>query len=249
MKDYQRFRIRRAQAKSGTERRRRGAQLELPRHRHRGRRAEELSGRPDGSFQELRARSARGAAILRQLQPRHVSSGSWRFLNARMTGQNRPVLPKMVVGPAGDKYELEADRMARAVMAFLSSPRIKSVAGARVVGNGIRRQQLARRSLYARGGAIHRDAEAAIRVAKGGGRTLPNGLRTQMEAAFGVEFRRVRIHTGIMSDRLNRYLGSAAFTTGKDIFFGKGFYRPGSREGKELLAHELTHVVQQRKRQ
>ncbi|MDE2842629.1 MAG: DUF4157 domain-containing protein [Chloroflexota bacterium] len=154
----------------------------------------------------------------------------------------------MVVGPAGDEYEREADRVARAVVAFLSSPRIKSVAGARAAGYGIRRQQLARRSLHDRGGVIHRDAEIAIRLAKGGGRALPNGLRTQLEAAFGADFRRVRIHTGVMSNQLNRYLGSAAFTTGKDIFFRKGFYRPGSNEGKELLAHELTHVIQQRPR-
>jgi len=154
----------------------------------------------------------------------------------------------MLVGPAGDKYEREADRVARAVVAFLSSPRVRSVVGARVVADGIRRRQLARRPLPAIGGAVHRDAETAIRLAKGGGRALPSGLRTRMEAAFGADFHRVRIHTGVMSNRLNRYFGSAAFTTGKDIFFGKGYFRPDSREGKELLAHELTHVIQQRQR-
>ncbi|MDE2778233.1 MAG: DUF4157 domain-containing protein [Chloroflexota bacterium] len=248
MKEYQRFKIRRTQPKSRKEDRRQGAQHKPSLLRLHGRLTEQLPAQLEGSYPGYRARSARGAAILRQLQHGPGRRTPMRFLNVQMTDEGRPILTRMLVGPAGDKYEREADRVARAVVAFLSSPRIKSVAGARVAANGIRRQQLARRPLHARGGVIHRDAEAAIRTAKGGGRALPNGLKTQLEAAFGADFRRVRIHTGVMSNHLNRFLGSAAFTTGKDIFFRRGFYRPDSNEGKELLAHELTHVIQQRQR-
>jgi hypothetical protein len=87
--------------------------------------------------------------------------------------------------------------------------------------------------------------ELAITQARGGGRALDSGVRRQMEHAFGCDFTRVRVHTGAQSDALNKTLNAVAFTTGQDIFFRDSTYDPGSRVGRELLAHELTHVVQQ----
>jgi hypothetical protein len=55
----------------------------------------------------------------------------------------------------------------------------------------------------------------------------------------------VRVHTSAAADGLNRSLNARAFTTGRDIYFRQGHYNPGSSGGRELLAHELTHVVQQ----
>jgi hypothetical protein len=66
-----------------------------------------------------------------------------------------------------------------------------------------------------------------------------------MGAAFSANFGDVRVHTNDKASRLNESLNSRAFTTGKDVFFRQGEYRPGSSAGRELLAHELTHVVQQ----
>jgi hypothetical protein len=66
-----------------------------------------------------------------------------------------------------------------------------------------------------------------------------------MERALGADFRTVRLHTDDKADWLNRALGARAFTTGEDIFFRRGEYRPGSYSTRRLLAHELTHVVQQ----
>jgi hypothetical protein len=66
-----------------------------------------------------------------------------------------------------------------------------------------------------------------------------------MESAFGSDFSGVRVHTGSEAHALNRAVNAVAFTTGQDIFFRDGAYSPGSTDGKELLAHELTHVVQQ----
>ncbi|MBX5484909.1 MAG: DUF4157 domain-containing protein, partial [Myxococcaceae bacterium] len=66
-----------------------------------------------------------------------------------------------------------------------------------------------------------------------------------MERALGNDFSGVRVHTGPPSERLNQTLGSNAFTTGRDIFFGAGHYAPQTPEGQRLIAHELTHVVQQ----
>jgi hypothetical protein len=66
-----------------------------------------------------------------------------------------------------------------------------------------------------------------------------------MESSFGADFSGVRVHADAQSDTLNQSLNARAFTTGQDVFFRQGAYSPGSSGGRELLAHELTHVVQQ----
>ena len=89
------------------------------------------------------------------------------------------------------------------------------------------------------------EVETAIERQRGKGRGLENSVQRQMETAFGNDFSAVRVHTDTEADSLNQALQARAFTTGKDIFFRQGEYNPGSYQGKELLAHELTHVVQQ----
>jgi hypothetical protein len=79
----------------------------------------------------------------------------------------------------------------------------------------------------------------------GGGRQLPDSARGFFEPRFVRDFGGVRVHTGPKADTLNRALGARAFATGRDIFFRDGEYNPGSSAGRGLLAHELTHVVQQ----
>ncbi|GAA4609864.1 hypothetical protein BJY16_007546 [Actinoplanes octamycinicus] len=81
--------------------------------------------------------------------------------------------------------------------------------------------------------------------ARGTGAALDDAVRAPMEAAFGADFGAVRVHTGGAADRLSRALGAHAFTTGRDIFFRAGGYEPDTTAGRRLLAHELTHVVQQ----
>jgi hypothetical protein len=71
---------------------------------------------------------------------------------------------------------------------------------------------------------------------------MADGTRSTMEASFGADFSGVRLHTDQESSQLNQRLGAAAFTTGNDIFMGSG----ASSSDQGLLAHELTHVVQQR---
>nr|WP_263012694.1 DUF4157 domain-containing protein [Laspinema sp. D3d] len=70
-------------------------------------------------------------------------------------------------------------------------------------------------------------------------------LREPMEREFGADFGGVRVHTGAQADALSRSIQAKAFTTGQDVFFRQGAYEPCSSGGQELLAHELTHVVQQ----
>jgi hypothetical protein len=92
---------------------------------------------------------------------------------------------------------------------------------------------------------VHPGVERAIQEQRGGGQSLDSGVRRHMEGAFGADFSGVRVHTGAQANTLNHSLSARAFTTGQDIFFREGAYQPGSTVGRELLAHELTHVVQQ----
>jgi len=89
------------------------------------------------------------------------------------------------------------------------------------------------------------DLEASIKGARGGGQPLAKSIRTPLERFLGADFRGVKVHTDTKADHLNRAVQAKAFTTGQDVFFRQGEYNPGSREGLGLIAHELTHVVQQ----
>jgi hypothetical protein len=89
------------------------------------------------------------------------------------------------------------------------------------------------------------DVAGRLSSSRGGGQALDKQTRNEMEAAFGANFGKVRIHTGSDAAQLNQDIGAKAFTHGSDIYFNKGQYNPASQAGKQLLAHELTHTVQQ----
>ncbi len=160
---------------------------------------------------------------------------------------------RLTVNQPGDVYEQEADRVAGQVMQRMSKP-----------GNrqSIQREafpepedQLQMKSLadsitplvQRKGGkvAATSDLENSIQQARGSGQPLADDIRQPMEQSFGTDFSGVKIHTDNRSDQLNQSVQARAFTTGQDIFFRQGEYSPESHGGKELLAHELTHVVQQ----
>lgn len=86
---------------------------------------------------------------------------------------------------------------------------------------------------------------AQLSGAKGGGVPLSGNARANMEQGFGTDFGEVRIHTGATAQNLSSAIGAKAFTHGRDIFFNEGRFSPGSPEGDRLLAHELTHTMQQ----
>jgi Domain of unknown function (DUF4157) len=96
------------------------------------------------------------------------------------------------------------------------------------------------------GGLVHPDVEAAIAAASGGGSRLSAGLADQVGGAYDQPLSDVRVHHDDHAAALSRAVSARAFTVGNDIFFGAGEYRPSSAGGRELLAHELAHVVQQR---
>jgi hypothetical protein len=83
-------------------------------------------------------------------------------------------------------------------------------------------------------------------LSSGGGTPLDTDTRADMEARFGQDFSGVRVHTDSAADASARSVNAHAYTVGNDIVFQRGRFDPGSDGGRHMLAHELTHVVQQR---
>ncbi len=106
-------------------------------------------------------------------------------------------------------------------------------------------EALQARSSHRGGLSVPDEIARQVRASRGRGNPLPGPVRERMEAQFDADFSGVRIHTDAPAVLLARSLKAQAFTRGNDIFFNEGRFAPGSREGQHLLAHELTHTVQQ----
>ncbi len=89
------------------------------------------------------------------------------------------------------------------------------------------------------------DFENRLNASKGGGSSLPDATRAQMESGIGADFSSVRIHTDSNAAQMNQQINARAFTHGGDVYFNQGQYQPQSRSGQHLIAHELTHTLQQ----
>jgi len=159
----------------------------------------------------------------------HTTSGAeCTECNKKKLGLQR----KLMIGATDDPLELQADRVAR-VMATPAhaavseaTPRIQRMSGQ---SNG----QI---------GAAPASVEQALASP---GRPLEPALRQHMEQRFGYDFSRVRVHSGAAADQSARDVNAHAYTIGHDIVFGAGKFAPGTQDGRRLIAHELTHVVQQ----
>ncbi|MEA5602722.1 eCIS core domain-containing protein [Nostoc sp. UHCC 0252] len=161
---------------------------------------------------------------------------------------------KLTVNQPGDVYEQEADRVAGQVMQRMSETGNRQPIQRETLPE--EEDQLQMKSLadsitpivQRKGGggiAATSQLETSIQQARGNGQPLADDIKQPMEQAFGADFGSVRVHTDSESNSLNESIQARAFTTGQDVFFRQGEYSPGSDTGKELLAHELTHVVQQ----
>ena len=162
-----------------------------------------------------------------------------RMMEARGGTAPTPIIQtKLVLGPTDDPYEREADRVAQQA----TGPATSHSRGATpLTSAAIGRMS----TLAGAGGAVDAGVQQGIQSARGGGHSLPDAVRTQMEQSLRADFSGVRIHTGARADQLNQTLQARAFTTGQDIFFRRGEYNPSGQSGQQILAHELTHVVQQ----
>jgi len=201
------------------------------------------SGKPAKSLSTpVRARTAEPPATVRACCARDPGA---RLQRAALLGHDvtrvadTAVQTKLTLGPTGDRYEQEADSVARQVVRETAAPELAQ-------RQGLDEEELQMKSLPGvEGGPIDADLEASIQRARSGGASLDGGVQSSMESAFGADFSGVRVHSGGNADSLNQSLQARAFTTGQDIFFRQGEYSPASSGGRELLAHELTHVVQQ----
>ncbi len=158
-----------------------------------------------------------------------------------------PRSPQITVTSPGDEYEQEADRVAANVVNKINLNEASASSGEQVVERGPHGLGIMKKSDIGR--SQHRVSDslsASISQAKGRGQNLPDAVRKPMEQAFGADFSSVRIHTDAVSHELNRSLQATAFTTGRDVFFRQNAFQPDTRNGKQMIAHELTHVVQQK---
>jgi hypothetical protein len=160
--------------------------------------------------------------------------------------RNRSIQAKLAIGEPNDKYEKEADDTASKVVQQINTPiQNQSIQrDALPQGNKLRKKPLQRRENVG-GGDASTELESSIQGARGGGQPLAADLQRSMGQSMGADFSGVKVHTDSQSDQLNQSIQAKAFTTGQDVFFRQGAYEPSSRGGQELIAHELTHVVQQ----
>ena len=184
------------------------------------------------------------AMVVRQLQRNFGNRYVSRLLDHVSQRNSTGIQTKMTVGPSGDKYEREADQIAKQVLGQMKGSGEQSVQRQGMEEEELQMKPL-QRQIGMEGGEVGPELEQSIERSRGKGQALPENLRRSMEGPFGEDFSGVRVHTDAQAHDLNDSVSARAFTTGQDIFFRKGEYNPGSDGGKQILAHELTHVVQQ----
>jgi hypothetical protein len=148
------------------------------------------------------------------------------------------VQAKLAISQPGDVYEQEADRAAEIVMRM---PDLNVEIG----GETDEDTPLVLRKATAEHNVATPDFESQLATLRGSGQALPAQLRSTFEQRFSYDFSQVRLHIDAHAASLARAINARAFTIGSDIVFGTSEYTPTTPAGQKLLAHELTHVIQQ----
>jgi hypothetical protein len=148
---------------------------------------------------------------------------------------------KIIVNAAKDEYEQEADRVAAQV---LQMPTLQQQEPARHLSHSVQKMPKIQRTGIG-SYVVDEKFSEQLNANKGQGEPLQPKLRNDFEAKFGCNFSGVRIHTGAHADALSCSIHARAFTTGSDIYFRQGEYQPKTTMGQRIIAHELTHVLQQ----
>lgn len=182
-----------------------------------------------------------------------------------------PVQPKLTVSQPNDPHEKEADAVAEQVMRMPETaptptasplPQINKKEEEEIQRQAIeapvakdkkeepvvqakQKDPIQRSPSDSATTAGQDNFEQSLAASKGGGSPLPNDTKASMENRFGTDFSQVRIHTGGAASTMSDGIQAKAFAHGNDIYFNQGQYNPHSKEGQTLLAHELTHTVQQ----
>jgi hypothetical protein len=160
------------------------------------------------------------------------------------------IQPKLTVNNPNDIYEQEADKVADQVMQI----RNFSVQREPIPISSLQREcahcevedrDMQRKTDDDGETVAGSELESYVSGLSGGGKTLPEEVRSFYEPRFGHDFSKVRVHSDISAEKAARAVNARAFTVGANIVFGAGEYVPESSRGRYLLSHELTHVVQQ----
>lgn len=181
--------------------------------------------------------------------------------HSRGSAQTRSpaIQAKLTVSQPADAHEQEADRVASVVMRMPSNEVVDKSADPSTASPAKAQRrcteceeekhkaipQVQRKEQAADRPPLTSRAAANIQNLRGGGSALPAATRAFFEPRFGLNFSNVRVHTGARAEEAAESISAKAFTVGNDIAFGSGQYSPASLEGRNLLAHELTHTVQQ----
>jgi hypothetical protein len=145
---------------------------------------------------------------------------------------------KLRISQPGDKYEQEADRTADQMLR-MPDPPVQDESRPGVVITQINEGNVVSTP------KLSPTQETTVNTFRRRGQPLSESEREFFEPRFGRDFSQVRVYTGSQGAEIAQTLGTRAFTVGRDMAFGEGEYAPGTTHGKRLLAHELTHVVQQ----
>jgi Domain of unknown function (DUF4157) len=158
---------------------------------------------------------------------------------------------KLSIGSVNDPLEDEADAMADKVMRMPERPFVQRKCAHCEEEKTIQRSPLAAsitpfiQAKGGDGGTASNTVTQQINATRGSGSSMDRPTQSFMESRFGTGFSNVKIHTGDYAVQMSRELNAQAFTVGNNIYFNSGKYNPSSESGKHLLAHELTHTVQQ----
>ncbi len=168
------------------------------------------------------------------------------------------IQPKLKIGQPGDKYEKEADAVADRVMMISSQSQKDTVQmkpDSSLPHIQMKCKECEEELTLQMKPAIQKEQDDKSHASESTSNSLSSsaGMGQQMKASvqedigskMGTDFSDVKIHTDSKAVQMNEELGARAFTHGSDIYFNSGNYNPGTSDGKHLLAHELTHVVQQ----
>jgi len=181
-------------------------------------------------------------ADVRRLQQTLGNRAVGQLLQRPPAPQAPAIQAKLLVNAPADAYEQEADRMADQVMRRPTVPRagLPDVAAPAVMPSP------APAPVVRGAGEAGAAFEQQLRASRGPGQPLPPRLKEEFEAQFGTDFSGVRLHTDGRAAEMNQEIQARAFTHGHDIYLGPNHAHIQSAQAKPLLAHELTHVVQQR---
>jgi lipoprotein-anchoring transpeptidase ErfK/SrfK len=170
------------------------------------------------------------------------------LVSRKKVKQNLFFQPKLTVGPTDDVYEREADAVADRVMR-MGNERVQMktvpVDIQKKCAHCEEEEKLQRKETDT--GEVQSEAPSAVQnVLNSSGGSLDDGTRSFMESRFGYDFSGVKIHTDTVAAKSAQSINALAYTSGNNIVFNAGRYSPDTTDGKRLLAHELTHVVQQK---